>query len=297
MEDLGKVFQHACLVQLSTSCWQGSRMLDPAVMEQLGSSEWLKGRKHLVNPETLNPIRAAISRARKEIERNALPFPIAGLTLVPKECLRSTEAVLERHKRDYWEEVERFLEDYAEARETAKESLGEHFNAADYPVDIRGKFGFEWRYLAIETPGKHSILTPEIYERERVKFEAMMEETRELAVAALRQEFADHVSHMVERLTNDPEGKPKVFKASMIEKLRGYIASFEDRNLFADRQLESLVLQAKQIVGGTKAEHIREDPSLKRFIKNEMAQVKEAIDGAIADMPRRKIRFNQAEAA
>ena len=62
------IFQKACLIQLSTSCWQGSRMLDAAIMEQIGNSEWLKGRKYLVNPETLNPIRAVISRTRKDLE-------------------------------------------------------------------------------------------------------------------------------------------------------------------------------------------------------------------------------------
>lgn len=38
MED-NNVFEKACLIQLSTSIWQGSRMVDHAVMEKLGKNQ------------------------------------------------------------------------------------------------------------------------------------------------------------------------------------------------------------------------------------------------------------------
>lgn len=285
------IFQEACLVQLNTSCWQGSRMLDAAVMEQIGSSDWLKGRKYLVNPETLNPIRAVISRARKDLERNALPFPITGLTLVPKERIAAVEDILGRHRDDFGQEVERFIEGYEEARELARRGLGDLFSDFDYPLAIRDKFRFEWRYLALETPGKYQILSPEIYEREKAKFEAMMEETRELATAALRQEFAECVSHMVERLTHDPEGKPKIFKNCMLEKVRAFLDSFSGRNLFQDAQLAGLVEQARSVLFEVDPEQIRENLWLKRRIADEMGKVKAILDETITDLPRRKLRL------
>src|SRR5512142_1414319 len=103
MED--NLFLESCLVQLSTSCWQGSRMLDPSVMAQVGDSNWLKGRKHLVDPETLSLIRAVVARTRKEIEGAALPFPIKGLYLVPKRQLSEIDAILIRYQKEYWKEV------------------------------------------------------------------------------------------------------------------------------------------------------------------------------------------------
>ena len=142
------IFQKACLVQLSTSCWQGSRMLDATVMEQIGSSNWLKGRKYLVNPETLNPIRAVISRARKDLERNALPFPITGLILVPKERIAAVEEILDRHRSDFGHEVDLFVEGYEEARELARKGLAELFSDFDYPFGIRDKFGHELEFPA-----------------------------------------------------------------------------------------------------------------------------------------------------
>ena len=285
------IFQKSCLLQLSTSCWQGSRMLDPAVMEQIGNSAWLKGRKHLINPETLNPIRAVVSRARKAMELQALPFPIHSLTLIPKEQLARIEECLAKHRSDYWTEVDKFCDQYEEARESARENLGDLFSEADYPINIRSRFGFEWQYLTLDVPGKAGILTPEIYEREKAKFEAMMEETRELAMGALRQEFADHVGHIVERLTRSEDGRPKVFKNCMVEKIQGYLDVFDARNLFGDEQLAELVSKAKAIIAGVSPESIRENIWLKNGIAEGMGKIKQAIDGAIIDLPRRKVRI------
>lgn len=291
------VFQEACLLQLNTSCWQGSRMLDPAVMERIGNSEWLRGRKHLISPEALNPIRAAISRARKDVERFALPFPLVGLTLVPKEQLARIEECLARHRTDYWNEVEKFEDQYEEAREAARLNLGEFFSETDYPINIRSRFSFEWRYFVLDVPGKAGILTPEIYEREKSKFMAMMEETRELATAALRKEFADHVSHIVERLTRSEDGKPKTFKNCMVEKIQNYLDEFGGRNLFEDDHLAELVEKAKAIIGGVSPESIRENIWLKNSIAEGMGKIKQAIDHAIIDLPRRKVRLSDTPSA
>jgi hypothetical protein len=48
-------------------------------------------------------------------------------------------------------------------------------------------------------------LPAEVYERAKDKFKAMMEKTTEFAMAALREEFAGIVSHMIERLFGEEE--------------------------------------------------------------------------------------------
>ena len=285
------IFQQACLIQLSTPCWQGARKIDSSVMEKIGDSEWLRGRKYLVDPELLNPIRAVIGRARKDLEKSALPFPIKGLTLVPKDCLQGIENLLQGHQQDFLEKVHEFETQYEEARVGARRSLGSLFSENDYPIDIRRNFRFEWRYFTISTPGRSTTLTPEIYEREKTKFKEMMDETRDLAMAALREEFAAHIHHIVERLTNSEENKPKIFKDSMVGKIQDYIDSFDSRNLFQDEELSNLVEKAKRIIGRANPGRIRTNSDLREQIKKKMDKVKAEIDQAIEDMPRRKIRF------
>ena len=287
------IFQQACLLQLSTSCWQGEKTLESSVIESKFTdeqSQWLSGRKFLVSPESLAPVKAVVSRARVFIDKLALPFPVKGLTLVPKETLTRIDDGLEGIRKEFLSAVSEFIAGYENERREAEKSLGELFNVADYPVDIRSKFKFEWRFLTLDVPGKSRILPPEVYEREKAKFQVMMEETRELAVSALREEFAGLVRHMLDRLSGD-NGKPKRFKSSMIDRMQDFVSGFEDRNLFNDEGLADLVDQAKAIVSGVSPESLREDPGLRQRISLEMVEIKDAIDNALEDLPRRKIRL------
>ena len=285
------IFKEACLIQLGTSCWQGSRSIDPSIMEQIGNSEWVRGRKYLVDQEVLAPVRSSINRARKELDQMALPFPIGGLTLVPKDCLTRIEEKLKEYRKEYFQEVERFIEGYEKAREIAQSILGDLYSESDYPMHIRNKFGFEWRYFVLETPGKHKLLSPEVYERERRKFTAMMQETKELAVRALREEFADYVDHIVDRLKDGENGKAKIVKESKIQRFMTFLDSFDSRNLFHDDELANLVESAKELLNGVQPGVLRQDQDLRESIKKKMGEVKEEMDKALVDLPRRKIRL------
>jgi hypothetical protein len=287
------IFQQACLLQLSTSCWQGQKTLESSVIESRFTdeqSQWLSGRKFLVSPDSLAKVRAVVSRARVFIDKLALPFPVTGLALVPKEMLTRIDNGLEGIRAEFFSAVGDFISGYEGERREAEKSLGELFNEADYPVDISSKFKLEWRFLTLDVPGKSRILPPEVYEREKAKFTAMMEETRELAVNALREGFAGLVHHILDRLSGD-NGKPKRFKSSMVEKMQDFVSGFEDRNLFDDEGLADLVSQAKAIVSGVSPESLREDPRLRQRISSKMDEIKNAIDNALEDLPRRKIRL------
>lgn len=285
------VFQRACLIQLSTSCWQGHMMLHATIMEKIGDSDWIRGVKNLVNPESLAFVRSAISKARTQLKKSALPFPIKSLTLVPKESLSRIDRMLNEAKDEFYSEVEIFLRKYDDEQLIARRNLGELFSEADYPIDIRSKFKFEWRFLTLDIPGRSKILPPEVYEREKTKFIEMMEETRELAVTALREEFSEIISHLTDRLSGMEDGKPKRFKNSMVERLREFLRSFGDRNLFEDEKLAELVDHAKEIVDGISADELRKNQRLRDQVAEEMTRLKTVIDETMEDLPRRKIRL------
>jgi len=291
------IFKKACLIQLATSCWVGAKMLQPGIMEKIGDSEWLKGRKLLINPELLGPIKTTIQKARQLLMKHALPFPLPGLFLVPKENIADVDGQLALIQQEFASKAESFSSFYEEAREEAKIVLGTLFSETDYPVNIRTKFRFDWRFLLLDVPGKASILTPEIYEREKEKFQALMEEARELSVIALREEFQEVVAHMVERLNGNGTGKPKTIKSNMVNRINEFLDSFGDRNLFNDEQLSELVTQARTSIAGVQNTYaLNYNEVLRKRFSSEMSNLKTSIDLAIEDMPRRRIRMNEAEA-
>lgn len=138
--DYQDVFQKACLIQLSSSVWMGSKMLNPEIMEQIGQSDWLKGRKYVVSPEHLGPIKTTVHQARNEVNRYALPFPITTFSLIPKESLTPVDDALKKYEERFWKKVNNFVDQYDLAREEAQTVLGDLFDENDYPKDISKKF-------------------------------------------------------------------------------------------------------------------------------------------------------------
>ena len=284
----GNIFKKACLLQLSSSVWEGSRMIESGLMESLGQpSEWVKAKKKLVNPELLGPIKTAVHQARNHILKHALPFPITSLHLIPKEALNETDDTLRHYKDRFWEKVREFEANYAYAREEARAVLGDLFNETDYPDDIAKKFNFEWRFLTLDVPAKTSVLPPEVYQREKEKFQSLMEETRTMASAAMAKEL----SEVVEQLTEKLSGNKKTLNGSMLNKLKDFLDAFETRNLFQDERLTEIVAQAKAIVGGVTPYGLRYNEAMREKISQDMSGLKTAIDAAIEDLPRRKIRL------
>ena len=79
------VFQRACLIQLSTAVWQGSRQIDQHLLEKINAnSDWLRGRKYLIDPEILMPVRTIAGQARNAVAKYSYSFPIPSVYLIPK---------------------------------------------------------------------------------------------------------------------------------------------------------------------------------------------------------------------
>ena len=117
-----------------------------------------------------------------------------------------------------------------------------------------------------------------------------MDETRELAMSALREEFGQIVHRLTDKLNKDST-QPKVIKSSMFNKMREFLNDFGPRNIFEDNVLVELSQQARALIEGISPDRIRHNDIMLQKIKNEMNELKSAIDDAIEDMPRRKIRM------
>ena len=290
MENL---FEKGCLVQLSASVWGATRKIQPRQITDLPvSGEWLRASKKLVDPEALKPINKIINKARSYLTATSLPFPIKGMEFVPKEMISRVDERLNGFKSEFNHSVETFMGSYDRLREVAMVHLGELFNETEYPLDVRKKFAFIWRFIILDVPnGNTSLLAPEVYEREKEKFVQTMEQARELAVQSLREEFAGMVERITDRFSHGPNGDVKVFKNGTVNHFYEYFETFKERNIFKDHELSELVERAKGILGGKSAEEIRSDDRFKERIREGMEDVEKAM-AEILSMPRRKIIMN-----
>jgi hypothetical protein len=290
MENL---FEKGCLVQLSASVWGATRKIHPHQITDLPvSGEWLRASKKLVDPEALKPINKIINKARSYLTATSLPFPIKGMEFVPKEMISRVDERLNGFKTEFNHSVETFMESYDRLREVAMVHLGELFNETEYPLDVRKKFAFIWRFVILDVPnGNAALLAPEVYEREKEKFVQTMEQARELAVQSLREEFAGMVERITDRFSHGPNGDVKVFKNGTVNHFYEYFETFKERNIFKDDALSELVERAKVILGGKSAEEIRSNDRFKDRIREGMQDVEKAM-AEILSMPRRRIIMN-----
>jgi hypothetical protein len=77
----------------------------------------------------------------------------------------------------------------------------------------------------------------------------------------------------------------------MFYKMREFLDGFGTRNIFEDQVLVELSQQAKALIEDVSPEGIKGNDIMRQKIKSEMNELKYAIDSAIEDIPRRKIRM------
>ncbi len=284
------MFEKGCLVQLSVSRWGAIRKIDKSKLAKMVSSpEWLNATKKLVDPEALKPICKVGNSARSYLTSISLPFPLQGLVFVPKEMISRVDTGLNEFKTEFSEAVNEFIGEYDSLRETAMIYLEDLFNEIDYPVDVKKKFSFAWRFIILDVPdGKAGLLAPEVYEREKEKFIQTMEEAREMAINSLREEFASMVERVTDRFSMGPDGKPKIFKNTAVQSFYDFFETFKERNIFRDEELAQLVTRAREVLSGSSPEDVRSDESLRTSIRAGMQDV-EVTMADILDRPRRKI--------
>ncbi|MHC1728540.1 MAG: DUF3150 domain-containing protein [Syntrophobacteraceae bacterium] len=295
------VFEAASLIQMQTGTWQASKTLTKEEIEILADPEWVKGKKLLVDKDFLAGPRKIITAARTYLGEMALPFPIPGLLLVSKDVIRRIDERLTAYRTEFFAKVNEIANGYPEAREQARSFLEPRnlFRESDYPADINELYNFAWRYMDITVPAKLQQMAPEIYARQLADFQKLLNDAQEVAITALYDEVADLVERMVDRLDSDEDGKPRKFKDSLINNFTSFFETFKDRNIFDNPRLNEIVEKAQATLKGVTADSLCKLPDVRKKIKNEMAGVKQAIDEACVDLPRRKFKLdpNQMEKA
>lgn len=288
------LFDSGCLVQLRVSVWTARRQVPTgAVMDRADvDSARIRASKELVRRDAIQAIERVRNDARVWLYAQTLPFPLDGALFVPAAKVPQIAAKLEGYKRDFDIATDAFLAEYPELREEARMGLGPLWNAADYPLDVRGRFAFAWQFVTLAAPGATNILDPAIVEAEQKKFVETMAEARAGAVTELRTRFAACVDHVCERLTGERDnGKPKIFRESMIENFRDFIAGFDSLNICDDKALAALVQRASSALDGVTAADLRVAPNLATELAASMAGVADALDDMLVDRPTRKLRI------
>ena len=277
--------------------WLGVRKtLTPAQKCQAAETfsadgQFLSAGKKLL--DTKHPAFRAVTTVRHRIlstwHSMTLPFPEPGLRLIRQDDVDTFDRRMTGLREELDEAVWRLDEHYFQLKSAARDRLGSLYNPADYPESLSGMFRVEWDFPNVDAPSYLQQLNPALYAQECRRVAARFDEAVQLAEEAFLAELTGLVTHLTERLTGQTDGKPKVFRDSVVNNLTEFFQRFRHLNIRSNEQLDLLVDQAQQIIQGVEPQALRDDGVLRDTVASELSELQSSLDHLLVDRPRRRI--------
>lgn len=268
--DLGaRVLERTICLSVTFSRLGVSRKANIAAITVDADKHLLGLSKRLLASKNLTKIDAVVDRCRQYLKETALPsFFKAGVYLVPMEMVTTIEAKLVAFQTEFEAAVADFLAEYPKLVGEMADPLGVLYDPRDYPTvgKVAGAFGMEWRYVSFDVPGRLKAVSAVMFEQEAAKAQAKLAMAAEEVQGALRVGLQGLVDGLVDKLQPGEDGKRKRLSTASVEKLQTFLSTFDLRNVTGDAELSALVARAREVIGGTNVEALRESKDLQASV-------------------------------
>ena len=231
----------AMLVGLRITAWSG-RLYDREASDHVAAhhdAAASAGRynKRLLPKAAFAALTATMSEARTKHYENSLPWDDKGGRLLTVTNYAHYTELMNALRERVVRQRARFIEDYDDYVDQARLDLGKLFRIEDYPSKeaLQGKFAIRYRITPVPD-ADHFIAKLASDDTDRVKrdIERHIEEQLHDAVGDLYRRLGEAVERVSDRLQEDGNGKPLVFRNSMIENIRDLVDVVPRLNIFGD---------------------------------------------------------------
>ena len=254
----------AMLVGLRITAWSG-RLYDREASDHVAvhhDATTSAGRynKRLLPKAAFAALTATMSEARTRHYANSLPWDDKGSRLLTVANYERYTELMDGLRERVVRQRARFIEDYDDYVNQARLDLGKLFRIKDYPSKeaLRDKFSISYRITPVPD-ADHFIAKLASDDTDRVKrnIERHIEEQLHDAVSDLYRRLAEAVERVSERLEEDDNGKPLVFRDTMISNIRDLVDVVPRLNIFGDDRLARLCEQVKDRIAGVEPDSLR----------------------------------------
>lgn len=276
------ILTRAVLVRLSISKFNPKRQDGKTTAEVLRDKQakstagvWMK---NLIDPSVLEAINTLEGATRAEHYRFSLPWKDEGWRILPTAMYLKYQDAIRAQKNKFNAEVEKFLANYPQHVEEAKEALKEMFNPSDYPTisELRAKFGvkIDVAPLPCGSDFRVSLASDELASIQ-ADVDARVKEATAGAVKDLWNRLALPLRNMVNRLS-EPDA---IFRASLVENLEDIIDLVPGLNVTGDLALDAIAQECKAKLGGLDAEVLRKNPQERKSTAEAAAEILKKMEG------------------
>jgi hypothetical protein len=260
--------------------------------------DYLHVSKEILRSARLTALRAHDRMIRNYIRSKSVPsFYRGGFYLVAVGAVPEIDAGIQAMLSTRRGLVQSFLEEYPSLVEKAQDSLKGVYDLRDYPSvgQVEAAFTVDTRYLSFSTPSTLKGISADIFKRESENMRQSIQSATEEITQLLRTQAHELLAHMVERLEPDADGKPKVFKASMVTNITDFLDNFDIRNVADDAELAQIMGNVRSLLSGVDAKQLRTQEGAREAIRAQVGQIAMKLDGMVVKKPKRAVTFGDAE--
>jgi len=271
----------AMLVEMNISVWTGQRVDREATIkvtdEARATTDAGLFRKNLMAGTTLRKeIADYAALCRTWHNGRTLPWSDKGSRLLPTSMFFDYKKEVNARRSYFDSKVAQFVEHYDDLVDAAERSLGDLFNASDYPSaeEVRSKFGFRLVFSPVPESNdfRIDVGNSELAEL-REQYESAYESRVKEAMKTAWDKLHDVLSTMSEKLT-EPEGeKPKLFHGTFVSNITDMCQLLTHLNIANDPELEMARRELERAVANVDIADIRSDPGLRVDLKTQVDAV------------------------
>ena len=280
----------AMLVGLRITAWSG-RLYDREASDHVAvhhdaCASAGRYNKRLLPKAAFAALTATMSEARTRHYANSLPWDDKGSRLLTVANYEHYTEFMDGLRERVVRQRARFIEDYDDYVDQARLDLGKLFRIEDYPSKdaLQDKFSIHYRITPVPD-ADHFIAKLASNDTDRVKrdIERHIEEQLHDAVGDLYRRLAEAVDRVSERLQEDENGKPLVFRDTMISNIRDLVDVVPRLNIFGDDRLARLCERVKDRIGSVEPDSLRPsrtfDPVARAHVKRDADALMEQFAG------------------
>jgi hypothetical protein len=271
----------AMLVELSISTWT-ARKLDKKVSAEVDNAKGTKtqagnyNKNLLAGTGFLDTITKYAANARAWHISQTLPWSDNGLRLLPMSNFLTYKEQLSTLETNYMALVDKFIVAYPNLVSAAAFQLGDLFDRSEYPEadNIVKKFKFSTNFLPVPMAGDFRVDINEEAKQELIKScESIYNERLTNAMGDAWQRLHKCLENMSERLSDDDQGKRKVFRDSLVENAVELVDLLKHFNLTGDTQMEQARKELADTIQNYDADDLREVDSCRHAVKSKVDDI------------------------
>lgn len=279
-EVVGGLKASAVLIDLSISEWVG-RKKDQKNTESVVTSNRATSKdaahvtkKLFVENPKLQEILRRTAKARQYVAQVTLPW-MGDLRMLPMTSFLTFQEKMSELQNDFQDAVDDFLNDYDTQVAAMAFKLGDLFDRNEYPTVeyLRARFKFDWKVMPLPDSDFRVKAEDTLREELRQAYEKVAHDMVANAMKNVWERLHACLHHMADRLGYSEDGKPNVFRDSMLENAKELVNLLKDLNVTGDERMEQVRRELQSAIEHVDPKELRNNQHVREDVRNSVQDI------------------------